>query len=468
MTELGNAMRIVPEVHRAPESLAASVVTELRTRKLTPPDRRDLTRLFEGLYFASLRFEEGHSIVCHIVFLDPGSPDPDPPPRIRHDRWCYTPLADPIPFTVANIAKLAMATDPRTSSLVVYPDTHGALQFWGLVDQANRYYDFLNYDSDAAFQRPGILQASIAGVGHVTAHIGFEKLGELKGSELRRRPLDPLSAGPIRQYLEPGIVAHTDAVMQQLSRLQPKVEITSQHRRMLAENWLGAICRLLLRVQSYRHGGAVLVTPNSSDELNIKYGLDYRRLALALSRLAALRIAKVDIESTVVDKYFRPMLAGKAAGPLPMDLYLNQISISDNLADGTSEVDGAIWFVSLLTRVDGLVLMDSELNVKGFGVEITASQAPTHVYVATDRAGLANNLREVDYNFFGTRHRSMMRYCINQSGSVGFVVSQDGDVRAITSVGTDVVMWDNIRLQRRIRFRRSRPRDVVPLVSSFE
>jgi hypothetical protein len=49
-------------------------------------------------------------------------------------------------------------------------------------------------------------------------------------------------------------------------------------------------------------------------------------------------------------------------------------------------------------------------------------------------------------NHFGTRHRSMMRHCAAYPDSVGFVVSQDGDVRAISRVGEQIVLWDNIRL----------------------
>ncbi len=42
----------------------------------------------------------------------------------------------------------------------------------------------------------------------------------------------------------------------------------------------------------------------------------------------------------------------------------------------------------------------------------------------------------------------MIRQCARDPESVGFVISQDGDVRAITRVGNAVLMWDNIRLQR--------------------
>ena len=51
---------------------------------------------------------------------------------------------------------------------------------------------------------------------------------------------------------------------------------------------------------------------------------------------------------------------------------------------------------------------------------------------------------------FGTRHRSMMRYCNSNPGSVGFVISEDGDIRAMTKVGQDLVVWDGVLLQREL------------------
>jgi hypothetical protein len=48
----------------------------------------------------------------------------------------------------------------------------------------------------------------------------------------------------------------------------------------------------------------------------------------------------------------------------------------------------------------------------------------------------------------GTRHRSMMRYCNAYPGSVGFVISQDGDIRAISKVKDILILWDGIRLTR--------------------
>jgi hypothetical protein len=125
-----------------------------------------------------------------------------------------------------------------------------------------------------------------------------------------------------------------------------------------------------------------------------------------------------------------------------------------------SEIDGSLWFISLLSRVDGLVLLSKHLSVRGFGVEIKSTKTPDGVYISSTQVPIESGLQAVDYNHFGTRHRSMMRYCWSYPGSVGFVVSQDGDIRAMTKYDNKLIIWDNIKLQaytfirRRLRRRR--------------
>ena len=132
---------------------------------------------------------------------------------------------------------------------------------------------------------------------------------------------------------------------------------------------------------------------------------------------------------------------------IPIDIYLDEDVSDTELNSIKSEIDGALWFISLLSRVDGLVLMNRNLVVRGFGVEIRSHTPPNRVYSCSTQIPKDSSLKELDYNRFGTRHRSMMRYCWNYSGTVGFVVSQDGDVRAITRCGNKLIIWDNIKLQ---------------------
>jgi hypothetical protein len=187
----------------------------------------------------------------------------------------------------------------------------------------------------------------------------------------------------------------------------------------------------------------VFIAPDGSDpSVNVKYVLGYNRVPSALETRA-----KATIEwANASDKIFE--LMDSDADELPVLLHLDERVSDEERADNRSELDGAIWFVSLLTRVDGLVLMEQDLRVVGFGVEITAAQEPKGVLLAKDPLG--RDTEALSYTRWGTRHRSMMRLCWQVPQGVGFVLSQDGDVRVMTRVSDSVVVWENPLLQMRI------------------
>jgi hypothetical protein len=144
-------------------------------------------------------------------------------------------------------------------------------------------------------------------------------------------------------------------------------------------------------------------------------------------------------------------------------LHVDDVIAGYDLDEIRNELLGVVWFISLLTRMDGLVLLTPTLEVRGFGVEIAEGEEPTEIYAAGDAWGTESLLRRIDYQQYGTRHRSMMRYCAKYPGSVGFVISQDGDVRVMTRVERRLVTWENIQLQlpkfvgrRRLKRRRGR------------
>jgi hypothetical protein len=425
-----------------PKDLAKAVLSALREIGSEPlPPLARLTELFEMMYFASLKTEESQAITLHIVYVDPNKPDPNPPRRIRNDRWNYIPLAEFVPITIPNLVKIAKASDPRTSSFAVYHNTNQQLHIHGLVDQGNSYYDFNNHNTESGHARPGLFQASILGVGHIVASIDYEKIAELKVNNLRGSSNDVLYAGPVNEALWPGIENYVEGVAQLIP--DDCTEDISNWIGSLAALWINSLCRLILRAQNYRHGGAFLLTPDSSlQDLNPKYQIQYNRLRNALEKQGALKIQDSYVSDLIWEEFIK-----QDADEIPTEMYLDESSYLDDLNDNRNELDGAIWFVSLLTRVDGLVLMNQNLEVKGFGVEITSSKEPSEVFLAQDHKAISKKLRKIDYNHYGTRHRSMMRYCSRHEGSIGIVISQDGDVRVFTRVNDKLIMWENIGLQ---------------------
>jgi len=424
----------------SPLDLARAVQANVRRSTKTNLRLRFLSELFEALFAASLKTEEGQPITCHVSYLDPENPDPTPPKRLRRDRWTYVPFSDAIPLTVPNIVKLAKATDPRSSSFVVYPGKDDTLYIWGLVDQGNSTFLFANYDTESGFARPGVFHVSIAGLAHLIAFDEFTKVAELRVNTLIQEAHDILRAGPVHELLIRAVAQMAGRVNEALG---PEIgDAGASSIGFTAYEYMRSLSRLLIRAVGYGHGGAILITPDEAfDHLRTKHRIAYPRLGSAIEARALSKIQELHARAEI-SKHL-----DNKSDDIPATLYLDEAVFRDEDEDCTSEIDGAIWFISLLTRVDGLVLMTPDLTVYGFGVEITAPAEPPAVFLAGDSNGTVKNLKELPYEHYGTRHRSMMRYCSAVPGSVGFVISQDGDVRAIAHARKRLIVWDNLKLQ---------------------
>jgi len=426
--------------NKTPRNLAESVCAELRKRHAVVPDEKIIVDLLETMYYSSLKTEESEPVTFHVVFLDPSQPDPKPPRNPVKDRWSYVPFAEPIAFSVSNLVKIAKSSDLRTSSFVIWPDRDDQLFIWGLVDQQNRFHKFLNRSADIEPERPGLFQASVEGIGIIVVYMRYEKVAELRINELLRNSLDIFRESPVRDLLSFGIDRYLQAVRSHIP--DDMYQAQDQMDEFHTQQWLSVLCRILLRIEKIKNGGAILITEDINPaDLNIKYKIDYDRLPSSLESNAITKI-KTD--------YLEKHLLGLSESK-PKEIASSQFfqlrRFEKELRANKNEIDGVIWFVALLTRVDGLVVMDRNLAVRGYGVEITNSQEPSNLFIAGDKMATPAKLRPVSYNHFGTRHRSMMRYCYQNQGSIGFVVSQDGEVRVMTKVDERLVVWENIKLK---------------------
>ena len=383
---------------------------------------------------------------CQVVYLDPANPDPDPPERITKDRWEVVRFAEPIQLSVANLVKLAKATDPRASSFAVHARSRDEVEIWGLVDQGGDYYDFINYESESGAQPPGVFLASIEGLGRLKARIGFQTIGDLRIERIVKETVDVLGAGPLGDALRVGIDAFESRVRDEVG--DDMFDVRGHWGVSLTADWIKTLSRVLLRARRYGHGGAVLITPDSSQsELNVKHAIEYDRLRRSLDDQAQAAIRAV----AASDEIFGIM--EREEDEMPVLLYLDNSVEENQRDDSRSALDGAIWFVSLLTRVDGLVLLTPNLEVGGFGVEITSASPPAGVLIALDSH--ATQTEPIEYTRWGTRHRSMMRYCWAIPGSIGFVLSQDGDVRVMMRIADALIVWENPLLQMELDDRES-------------
>jgi hypothetical protein len=431
----------MPGSNHNPKDLALAVFSELVKQGEPCPKLGVLTELFETMFFVSLKTEESSPISFDMVYLDPSNADPEPPGRLPNDRWMVIQLSQSIEVSISNLAKIAKASDRQTSSLAIYHDENERLLVWGFIDQGNTYSEYVNHESETEVARPGLFHASILGVGHLVAFVKMKKVAELNVNSLITTVSDVLQDGPIRTALSSGIQSYLEAVT--IAVPTEKNKDPSQWTTRLVSDWLKTLCRLLLRIQRLGHGGAILITPdNSANFLNLKYEMPYDRLRSSLEDHGVLFIESKYLETNIWEDHIN-----KNANEIPVDLYLARSKARRDMEENRRELEGTISFISSVSRVDGLVLLNPNLELQGFGVEIVSIDEPVTVSVASGPEAIESELQRMDFNHYGTRHRSMMRYCAKVLGSIGFVVSQDGDVRAMTRVREEVVMWENIKLQ---------------------
>jgi hypothetical protein len=292
-------------------------------------------------------------------------------------------------------------------------------------------------EASSGSEMPGMFQAVIQGAGELGVYRTYLLLGSLKQATLVKGQQRVFQSGPVHSKLMPSIKAFQKCVRKEVG-----VDLYDERGHWdesLEGTWISAICRILIGIHKYQHGGAVLISDDGVG-LNPKYSLKYHRLEEALYRASVLSIKHTSYSDDIHAKYL-----DTKAYAIPSDLYLDETVSGDELRDTNDEITGCVRFLASLSRVDGLIWLDFALRLKAFGVEITVRDEPSHIFTAQNSQ--ATRTKKLDINQYGTRHRSMLRYCASNPNSVGFVVSQDGDVRAITRSGSRVILWDNVRIQ---------------------
>jgi hypothetical protein len=422
--------------------IAMLVDRYLRRRKLESPGLPTLHRVFDVLFYASLKTEEQKPLTFAVTYLDPAHPDPKPPKRIRQDRWGYVRLNEPIGFSVSNLAKIAGAVNPGVASLAIHAGARGSPVIWGIIDQLPLHYSrFVTWEADAGPEVPGLFHATVSGIGEISVFREYELIVSLRQEFITRAYHRVLWSGPVHSQLNRYIRNYLREVCKTLGRKPRNIDGWEED---YANIWLGNLCRILLRIKEYRHGGAILIQPRfSSAGLKMNYPFTYTRLGDLLLRYAVYLSLHLESMEEIFSR------ASKAGSPdaVPEDVHrLSRVSQNEK-HDCQAALAGSVGLIASLSCVDGLVLMGSQLAVRAFGVEITDTSELNSVYLARNAAGSPPSLRRKDTRLFGTRHRSMIRYCASHPGSIGFVVSQDGPVRAIQKVGSRVVMWEDIQLR---------------------
>ena len=496
---------------RYPRHLAKHVAERLARGDGRCPPESVLRSLFETLYFASLKTDENRPCRFTVNYIEPQDKTPEGFHDGAADLWSCVPFQEPLKFDVRTLAKLADAVDPSVSSLAVFSDDDDRLSVWGLVDQELRYADYAALDSATIPRRPGLFQATINGVGNISVYDNYSLIGSLEQNLLVRQYYDVIWCGPIHDILKHQL--RSTCCRFAGTALSGQLSEHPESESELLRRWLNAICRILLNIQQYRHGGGLLIAPHSSPAgVNVKYGLhylnfrsfpsvksqafsgclelepprrfdptctnsarspqipivpgfrsshflrkfSYDRLPKALAGLVRHQVSKDRVQREIAEQ-----CRDRFQTDLPRRLHEDILTARKQLEAHKNEVLGCVRFIASLSRVDGFVILDKSLVVHGFGVELRADSALNEVWIAGDSRAHARWMRTTRLEEFGTRHRAMMRYCFETPGTLGFVISQDGDVRAVTRIRDKLLLWENVNVQ--LAFRAEGQLAAIPL-----
>jgi hypothetical protein len=403
-----------------------------------PPSPEVLSGLFDIMFFASIKTEEGLPIRVRVFYVDPENVDPEAPPYIRVDRWKIFPLVSRIPLTVANLVKLARAADPWSTGLAIFHTAEGLIYVWGMVDQVVHMSMAMVHEASPSYGPPGIFNAVINGPADLTVFREDSFIARWAQDLILASQNDCLWQGRVSKIIQRWLAPLWGQAFQ---RIDPR-DLAGQRRQskyVAKEVWTRTLCRILINIQRQRHGGALLLTPTQTADLVIKYGLDYRRVSEAHD---------IILEHTIRLQRVREAYDAIHEDPPSVDqlhLLNTDRQLTWELEDAERSLTGAIRFISSMANVDGLILASPDFAIKGFGTEITTKHDISELTIASSAD--MREIRKMDASSFGTRHRSMARYCSANPGSLGFVLSQDGDIRAITKIGARSVIFENVKVQ---------------------
>jgi hypothetical protein len=418
-----------------PVDFAAEVNSAMKAISRRSPPLELLQEMAETLYFASLRTEEGQFTKCTIVYVKPYKSAQQPAQAIRGQR-CI-PFESTIPLTVNNLTKLAQAADPQSTALAIYKSDSGrGCAIWGLIDQQHSLNDYSSRESDVGPEVIGWLRLVVVGPGSIMAFYNFQMLAALRQHDLLGMPSNVFIRGPIGAKIRAPIESFLEEV--KIKCAENATYIPTLQNRLVAL-WRRTLLRVIIRVQRYGHGGAIVLMPGyTKGVLDIKYKICYKRLHSALVASGHLLVLRVGLEQKCIE-------LGRASGSLRSEVHDGVIQAIELENAMREELTGAVGFVASLSRVDGLVLLDESLVVQGFGGIIGEWDAPERILVSSDPDCVS--CEETPVSHFGTRHRSMFRLCYKHPEAIGIVVSQDGDVRVCMRNNDSITMWSNVKLR---------------------
>jgi hypothetical protein len=397
-------------------------------------DEAVLGALLSGCYQASLLREEEREVSFRAVLAEPALFEPDGGPP---DGFHRLEFPDTRPFSARVLRRLSVAADFHRSLIGVCLDADGELRIWGLLQSGSRWLRDARGGRRAGAALPPVPVVHVIAPGSIEARKGYELVGKLEAGKLTGSRVDLFDSEWIQAEfsgLRGELVAlHEEAREQARHSGEVWPALEPDLDRKISERKLK---RTISVVRDSHHGGTLVFVPpdmkgrlcGENPYLEVKYPfvesqprVRFKDLTVGLMNRMA-RIHAPDDPTPVRWEEFETTTDGEIA---TLDEALFEMA----------------YLIAGLAAADGAVVMDKQHELLGFGAEISGHLPEVRTaWKALDLEG--NELREAAAEDVGTRHRSAYRLAGALPGVLLVVVSQDGDVRFVSSREGRVIYWE--------------------------
>lgn len=380
-----------------------------------------LTELISALYQASLLFEEGHAVECHVVWATLAQLEAQP---VKLLDFHLLRFAEPRAWNEQELRRLSPAVQYPSSLLAVEQAPSGQLQIWGMLFSEHKWDQVLDSPGQEPLAPPQALLIQVSRPGSISFYYGARRLLTLQRGHIDGHGFlqFPMAWGKGRFGENHQLAGH----------LLGEAPLAPAHDELMLQLVLYMQRRALTRMRANGHGGLVVLVPTARVAALTTPGGVLRPKYRLLPAGAGPRYSSV-IQALVQ----RLLELGKASWDFLQD------SHDEQLRNLTAQIDHFADCLAGMTAVDGALVLTQQIDIVGFGVEIQATQVPLNaVYQALDVEGI--NLQAVPADHGGTRHRAAYRLCLAAPDCLAIVVSQDGNVQFVHNQDGKVVFWDQL------------------------
>lgn len=391
------------------------------------PTEVEIREACNALYSSSLLKEEGRSVRARVIIAPPEAfaADGGPPDGVHAMR-----LTTSHPFNPNEVKRLSPAASFFHSAVAIWPVKDRGFRIWGILNTGPRWMNMV-----AGGRKP-----AGEGVPHPIIHVrdpgwlifydNYQLIGEWRGREFHGPRLDVFESPLLSTRFER---LRCNMVAELADGCLPPTLSTDDYAEMAHLISQQFVKRVINLVRTSGHGGSVVFLPEGARGvetatrwIDCKYTAEADAAGLRFPHLMKSIIRRIGSlcppGSTLEDarRIFRTA---------------NDPEL-DRLEEAFYEL---ARFFSDLMQVDGAMVVDQRVCVIGFGGEIRVDRNVFQVNQAHDLAG--TSLTEWDVQADGTRHRAVYRLCSVEPEVIGFVISQDSQVRMIANVDDSVIFW---------------------------